>query len=122
METAGSWKTVFDAWPSDLPRCGMIVTATSPEPIPFINFLCGEGFVIVERDKPDSSGARKVIIALAAITAVKLTLTDGMERLTPFVLGSQVAIRNAQPVRRTEELSYRQGLAQILGKTPMPTK
>lgn len=83
MDLDSAWRSVFVNWPEKLPRAGMIVTSTQ-ETIPFVDFLIADSFVIVERDRPDSLGARKVIVALAAITAVKLTSPDALSTLKPF--------------------------------------
>lgn len=85
MDLSAAWRSAFESWPESLPKVGMIVTATQ-ETIPFVNFLLGESFVVVERDKPDSQGARKLIIALAAITAVKLSITEDLSTLTAFTV------------------------------------
>ena len=72
METAESWRALFENWPESIPREGLLVT-TFQEQIPFKDFLISGGILLVERDKPDSYGARKVMIAYDAISAVKFT-------------------------------------------------
>ena len=67
-----TWRNVFQHWPSSLPKQGLAVT-TFGESIQFVNFLVSNSAVIVERDKPDTVGARKVIIDYGAISALKLT-------------------------------------------------
>jgi len=42
------------------------------ESIPFVNYLVAGSLMILERDKPDTLGARKVIIGYDSIAAVKL--------------------------------------------------
>ena len=42
------------------------------ETIQFVNFLVSSTAVLVERDKPDSVNARKVIVDYGAISAVKI--------------------------------------------------
>ena len=74
MDSAESWRTLFQEWPKDRPRQGMILT-TFLETIPFVNFMISEGILLVERDRPDSSNARKVMISFGAIAAVKSTDT-----------------------------------------------
>ena len=112
MDVTSAWRTAFESWPEKLPRTGIVVTSTQ-ETIPFVDFLIGESFVVVERDKPDSQGARKLIIALAAITAVKLLATEELKALSAFAAGkaddaddgfgvpSGLASRAAAAVRRT---------------------
>ena len=69
---AATWRALFENWPESIPRQGLLVT-TFQETIPFVNYLISEGALMVERDKPDSFGARKVIVAYEAISAVKIT-------------------------------------------------
>ncbi|MGE3315176.1 MAG: hypothetical protein AB7O26_08665 [Planctomycetaceae bacterium] len=72
MNANESWRPIFENWPQSLPKEGLIVT-TFQEQIPFNNFLISGGVLLVERDKPDSFGARKVMISYDAISAVKFT-------------------------------------------------
>lgn len=71
METAEAWRSLFEKWPESIPREGLLVT-TFQETIAFNGFLVSGGILLVERDRPDSQGARKVMIAYEAISAVKL--------------------------------------------------
>ena len=75
METSESWRTLFENWPEAIPREGLLVTKFD-ETIPFTGFLISGGILLVERGKPDTFGARKVMIAYEAISAVKLTSTQ----------------------------------------------
>lgn len=72
METAESWRAMFENWPDSIPREGLVVT-NFQEAIPFTGFLVSGGILLLDRDKPDSSGARKVMVAYSAISAVKIT-------------------------------------------------
>lgn len=72
MDAAQSFQKLFENWPTEVPRAGLLVT-TFNETIPFIDFLVSEGMLIVQRNQPDSQNARKAIIAYGAISAVKLT-------------------------------------------------
>lgn len=72
MSSGEHWRGLFENWPESMPRQGMLVT-TFQETIPFTNFLISGGILLVDRDKPDSVGARKVMIAYDAICAVKIT-------------------------------------------------
>ena len=72
METAAAWRALFESWPQNLPREGLVVTSFQ-EQIPFKDFMISGGVLIVERDKPDSMGARKVMITYEHVCAVKLT-------------------------------------------------
>ena len=72
MESAEAWRSLFENWPESIPREGIVVTIHG-ENITFVNYLISGGVLLLERDKPDTSGARKVMIAYEAISAVKIT-------------------------------------------------
>jgi hypothetical protein len=70
--SAEAWRNLFENWPESIPRKGLLVT-TFNEQIPFVAFLISGGILLVERDKPDTTGARKVMVSWEAISAVKIT-------------------------------------------------
>lgn len=118
MDLTSAWRSAFESWPAELPRAGMIVVGG--ETVPFVDFLLGDSFVVVERDKPDSQSARKLIIALAAITAVKLTTPDELSKLKGFTekaaappaddgfgMPAGLSARATAAVRRSSEPSRR---------------
>jgi hypothetical protein len=72
MHAAEAWRTLFENWPEAIPRQGILITSFN-ESIPFRDFLISGSIVLVERETPDSLGARKVMIAYDAIAAVKIT-------------------------------------------------
>lgn len=86
MPSADSWRSLFENWPESIPRQGLVVTAFQ-ETIPFVDFLVSGGILLIERDKPDSLGARKVMIDYEAISAVKLPTTMELARFQ--VMGFQ---------------------------------
>jgi hypothetical protein len=86
MEATETWRELFENWPESVPRDGLLVT-NFQEQIPFVNFMISGGILLVERDKPDSYGARKVMIAYDAITAIKFTNTLELARFQ--VMGVQ---------------------------------
>ncbi len=86
MENSESWRSLFENWPEAIPRQGMIVTSFQ-ETISFVNFMVSGGILLVERDKPDSYGARKVFVAYEGISALKLTSTQELARFQ--VMGFQ---------------------------------
>ena len=86
MESGQVWQAIFENWPESIPRKGLVVTSFQ-ETIPFVDFLVSGGILMVERDKPDTYGARKVMIAYEAISAVKIT--DPMELARFRVMGFQ---------------------------------
>jgi hypothetical protein len=81
MDTGSAWQTFFESWPAAQPQVGIVVT-TFQDNIPFSRFLVADGLLALERDKPDSIGSRKVIIAFTAISAVKMTDTGDFGRFT----------------------------------------
>ena len=89
MDSSDSWRTLFESWPESLPHLGILVTVFQ-ETIPFVGFLISGSLLMVERDKPDTYGSRKVIVSYNAIAAVKLT---SPEELSTFeVMGFQKSI------------------------------
>ena len=85
MHTAEAWRTLFENWPEAIPRQGILVL--SSESIPFRDFLISGSIVLVERETPDSQGARKVMVAYEAIAAVKITSPMDLARFQ--VMGFQ---------------------------------
>lgn len=81
MQSAIQWQSLFENWPMSLPKQGIVVT-TQPDTIPFVNFMLADGLLLVERDKPDSQGARKVIVSYEAIAGLKITSTAPFEEFT----------------------------------------
>jgi hypothetical protein len=86
MENAESWRALFENWPESIPREGILVT-TFGEQIVFTGFLISSGILLVERDKPDAVGARKVMVAYGAIAALKIA--SPMELARFRVMGFQ---------------------------------
>ena len=86
MSTGEYWRSLFESWPQSVPRRGILIT-TFGESIPFVNYLLSGGILLLDRDKPDTLGARKVMIAYDAISAVKIT--DVVELANFQALGFQ---------------------------------
>lgn len=72
MTTGEYWRGMFENWPSSVPQRGLLITSFG-ESIPFVGYMMSGGILLLERDKPDALGARKVMIAFDAIAAVKIT-------------------------------------------------
>jgi hypothetical protein len=72
MNSGEYWRSLFENWPASMPRRGLLIT-TFGEAIPFVGYLLSPGIVLLERDKPDSLGSRKVLVAYEAISALKIT-------------------------------------------------
>lgn len=71
MDVLHSWKDVFVRWPAEMPRRGVLVVAFG-EQIPFAGFATSEAFLLIERQTPDSLGARTVVIPYDQIAALKI--------------------------------------------------
>ena len=65
------WREFFAAWPAELPHRGLLITHFG-EQIPFSSFAVGSTFLMLERNMPDSLGARSVMFAFDQITALKI--------------------------------------------------
>lgn len=77
--TGESWRSLFENWPASVPRRGLLITSFQ-ETIPFVSYMFAGGILLLERDKPDSVGGRKVMVAYDAISAVKITDVIDMAR------------------------------------------
>lgn len=89
MNAGEHWRALFENWPASIPRQGLCVT-NFQEAIPFSNYLISGGILLLERDKPDSTGARKVMVAYEAISAVKITAVIDLARFQ--VMGFQAPL------------------------------
>lgn len=65
------WREFLDHWPESAPRRGIVV-AVFDEQIAFENFLTRGDLALFERRAPDSLGARKVLLPLDQIAAIKI--------------------------------------------------
>jgi len=70
-ELKNHWKDLFQAWPADLPRRGVLIT-TWDEQIPFSSFLTSEAFLLLERTTPDSLGGRAILLPFTNVVGVKI--------------------------------------------------
>ena len=86
MESSESWRALFENWPDSIPRKGLLIT-NFQETIPFVDFMISGAILLVERDKPDTFGARKVMVTYDAVSAVKIT--SPMELARFQVMGFQ---------------------------------
>lgn len=74
MDTAESWRSLFENWPDSIPRVGTVAT-TVGDAIPFSDFLISGGLLLIERARPDAVGNRKVMVSYEAVAAVNLSTT-----------------------------------------------
>lgn len=89
MQSAVYWQSFFENWPQSFPRQGIVVT-TQPDTIPFVTYMVSDGLLLLERDKPDSQGARKVILSFEAIAGLKFTTTVPMEEFASLGFREQM--------------------------------
>lgn len=71
MDGSNVWKTLFENWAPSVPRRGIVVTLYG-ENIAFVGYMLSEGVVLLDRDKPDTVGGRKVMLAYDQIACVKI--------------------------------------------------
>ncbi len=71
METKNYWASFFEKWPGKMAKRGVVVTSFG-EQILFSGFLVGEDLLIIERQAPDTVGARQVVLPFDNIQAVKI--------------------------------------------------
>jgi hypothetical protein len=72
VDSGEHWRAIFENWTESIPRRGVVVT-TQGESITFVGFLISGGVVLLERDKPDTLGARKVMVSYQNIASIKIT-------------------------------------------------
>ena len=70
-EATGNWRDIFGRWPAELPRRGILVAAFG-EQMSFSNFAASDAFLLVERQSPDSAGARTVLLPYDHILGLKI--------------------------------------------------
>lgn len=83
MDAGEHWRTLFESWPESVPHQGILVTRFQ-EAIPFVGFLVSPGILLLDRDRPDTTGGRKVMISWQAIDAVKITAPLELARFQPL--------------------------------------
>jgi hypothetical protein len=74
MHAAEAWRSLFENWPESIPREGLLITSFN-ETIQFKDFMISGSILLVEREIPDTYGARKVLVGYDAVVAVKITST-----------------------------------------------
>ena len=70
MASTQSWKAFFTDWPTDFPRCGILVS-TLNEVVPFRRFWLKGDLLLLERSVPDASGGRFLLLAFEVVNSVK---------------------------------------------------
>lgn len=78
-KVTNQWQALFESWPDAIERRGAIVT-NQGESFPFCDFLISDGLLLVERDGPDSTGTRKIIVSYDSISMVKFPTAGELSR------------------------------------------
>ncbi|QDT17489.1 hypothetical protein [Alienimonas californiensis] len=73
------WRHLFAHWPADLAKSGAVITEHN-EPVRFIDFAVSGGLLLLQRDRPDTTGARKVFVSYDAISSLKLDDPGELDR------------------------------------------
>ncbi|HIE97882.1 MAG: hypothetical protein ABGZ23_18440 [Fuerstiella sp.] len=74
---------LFAEWPVSIPRKGIVITAHG-ETIQFVEFMITGELLLLERQTPDVSGARRVILDFDNIATTKILDAIEMSRFTAF--------------------------------------
>lgn len=71
MSNQQAWAKLFANWPAGVARKGVLVT-NFDEQVSFVGFMTSGELLLVERQTPDTFGARKLIVPLAEVQGVKI--------------------------------------------------
>lgn len=78
MDLGTIWREFLQAWPSGLTQSGVMVMSGG-EQIAFCSFLLSDQVVMLERNAPDTVGARMLVVPYAKIDAIKITEPVGSD-------------------------------------------
>ncbi len=78
MDSVEAWRSLFENWPEQIDREGMVISKQG-EVVVFEDFLVSAGMVLLQRNAPDASGARKAFLAFHEIAMVKLPSTKPLD-------------------------------------------
>lgn len=81
--TEQTWKSIFDNWPDAVARRGIVVNNQN-EAMPFKGFMTRPDLLVLERQNPDSLGARFILLRYDTIIALKLTDPLKEDAFTPL--------------------------------------
>ncbi len=71
MDGDDSWRTLFENWPKSFAKVGVLITSFG-DTVPFNDFKVNQGILLVQRERPDTIGARKMMVSFTAIVALKI--------------------------------------------------
>lgn len=75
MGSGDNWKELFENCPEGMPRQGILITSFQ-ETVPFMDFRISEGILLLQRERPDTLNARKMMVSYESISALKFTDVD----------------------------------------------
>ena len=70
-DAAEIWRHCFQEWPAEVERRGVLITSFGDQ-IPFAGFAASSEMILVERNAPDTVGARMVMIPYGNILGLKI--------------------------------------------------
>ena len=70
MADSAEWQKTFLNWPASINRRGILTTVLN-EHIPFKGFMTTETLLLLERQNPDSLGARFIVLEYNAINSLR---------------------------------------------------
>jgi ABC-type polysaccharide transport system permease subunit len=73
-----SWREMFENWPQTFPKVGVLIPSFG-EPVAFNDFRVNEGILLVQRERPDTIGARKLMVSFTAILALKIVDVEPLD-------------------------------------------
>ncbi|MEZ6059466.1 MAG: hypothetical protein R3C19_03795 [Planctomycetaceae bacterium] len=95
--TSGSGRDfyrIFYEWPVSIERKGVLITSFG-ESVPFVDFMLCGSLMLVDRGVPDTAGARRIMLEIDCIKAVKITDPIEMPRFT--AMGFQGRVDRRKP-------------------------
>lgn len=78
-----SWIDVLTNWPDGIARKGIAIT-TAGDSIEFCSYMLSGPVLLLERERPDSHGGRRVMLQLSQLAAVKILDPIEIERFREF--------------------------------------
>ncbi|HEX7450592.1 MAG TPA: hypothetical protein VF306_23730 [Pirellulales bacterium] len=70
MDASAAWRQFFQNWPEGAPTRGVLVTRDG-EQLLFDGLMVSDSMLLIERKTPDTTGARKVLLAYEDVAALK---------------------------------------------------
>lgn len=78
-----NWVKLLTNWPQDVRRRGIAVTSFG-ESIEFCSYMLMGTVLLLERERPDAQGGRRVMLQLAQLALIKIVDPVDMEQFGGF--------------------------------------